>query len=233
MLIKARYPQILKRESAFRGVITGGKLEWKFGEFTDDKTSKPLLLQLGEATDVPVRGSVDRIRVTKGPDGTHAIEILDYKTGKPFAAKLGKSVKAGTLPQLPVYAMALGAITKAGCGIDSIPEKACAVQLTYDFVQDTSPKGLLPKVPGESGLSLEETASLLGWLLTLARKGEYPALPHDLTCPIITYMGHDYCAFQSVCRFNNYPGTVEPTDNTEPTDDMETTDGAQSEEEAS
>jgi hypothetical protein len=82
------------------------------------------------------------------------------------------------------------------------------IQLAYDFVKDLSGKGVFGWEPGGFGPGLDQSANLLGALVEFARKGQYPSLPHHLTCPVLNYRGHDYCPFGPVCRFVQHPGAV-------------------------
>lgn len=197
-----------------------GATEWKFGKSRDDAESTELALQLGDES-VLVRGSVDRVRVTGNPGGPTGVEIADYKTGKSFAKTLDKKLPAGLYPQLPLYAIALQESIRQGKAPDFLRETPVATRLAYDFVQDHSSAGLKQWEPGAGKPSLAETAALLGWLVGLVRKGQYPVLPHPATCPVINYRGHDYCAYRSVCRFHSHPGTEEVLDEDAGTEDAE------------
>jgi RecB family exonuclease len=213
------YASLLARESSIRGAVVGGKAEWKFGPLPDGEPAAPLMLQLGDTRDVLVRGSVDRVRVTEGSGGIRAVELLDYKTGRPFLRQVKEEIQAGTRPQLPLYALALLAARGFGKAPPDVPMEPVVLRLAYDFVQDVSNDGLFSWEPGDSSPSLEESAHLLGWLLALARSGQYPVLPHPLTCPVLKYRGHDYCPFRPACRFGQHPGTIVPTDD-EPSEEV-------------
>ncbi|HOI09749.1 MAG TPA: PD-(D/E)XK nuclease family protein, partial [Myxococcota bacterium] len=212
LALARKFNDMLQGELAAAGPIVGGEPEWHFGVFADRPASAPLSLHLGATRDVQVRGSVDRVRVTEGPDGARAVELLDYKTGTSFVRKLSDELPAGTVPQLLLYALAMKAALADGRGPDGVSDTPHAVRLGYDFLRDASDKGLFTWTPGDVYPSLEEAADLLGWLVALARSGQYPVLPHNLTCPVLQYRGHDYCRFQAVCRFGKHPGTNQPTD---------------------
>jgi RecB family exonuclease len=205
------YEQALARLSADAGRIVGGQPEWSFGS---PDGSPAVSLPLGDGPPVPVRGAVDRVRVTESPGGDRTTELLDYKTGTSFAQALDDEIAAGTRPQLPVYALALAAARESGA-VPAAVREPTPIRLAYDFVRDLTKKGRFAWEPGEGWPSLDEAARLLGWLLARARAGQYPSLPHDLTCPVLNRYGHDWCPFPAACRFGRHPGADDPVDETE------------------
>ena len=190
-----------------KGGIVGGAPEWKFGAYDGEETGSEMTVTLGDQTDVAIRGSVDRIRYFKGPEGGVVVEICDFKTGTQYSA-LRTAAAAGTRPQLPVYAIALEQARLDGTAPADDPGSVEGTSLVYDFIR-TAPDGdVIEFAFDQAGTSLEATRKLLGQLLGMMRSGEYPIFPHPTTCPVLSNgdKGHDHCPFKAVCRFHAFPG---------------------------
>ncbi len=193
------YKGYLALALAVNGPIAGAHTEWPFGQRGAE--GEPLWLTLGEI-EVQVNGVIDRVRVFEDDD-EQLFEVCDFKTGSPQSAySLRRGIEQRTLPQLPVYALALRAALASGIGPQGLDDTKNPLLLRYDYVRDNESVAFVPEVGDKN---LEVYAQRMGRLVAMAQDGHFSLVPHAKTCPKLNAFGHDYCAFADSCRFARYP----------------------------
>jgi len=174
--------------------------EVSFGLHDDDESSpstdRPLEFT-AEGQTVRISGRIDRID-TGSAVGSTVFNVIDYKTGKARKVTL-EGVAAGTMLQLPVYAMAVADLLLKDRG-------AVPWQAGYWSVRDKgfSSRAALQmhKPAGDTLVSQPEWEEIRSTLPKTVvalvrgiRGGRFPVCSADENCT-------GYCPFSTVCRIN-------------------------------
>jgi type I restriction-modification system DNA methylase subunit/RecB family exonuclease len=158
----------------------------------------------------PVRGKIDRVMVVATEQGT-LLQILDYKTG---ASKSAKTLITGmtdlSMPQLPIYALALREALREqiqqGGDLLGIPADAKVAVLAYDFVRKATAAGLVDThlVTDDD---LDNALTALDSLVRRGKSGDWSILPVN-TAPTTHAWGWSKGAIslQDAARFEGMPG---------------------------
>jgi len=147
----------------------------------------------GYAREIVLRGTVDRI--DRRQDGTGALCVIDYKTGKPPSTA---KVKALDEMQILLYAAAVEAGRMPVSG-------AVAEGFYYAVAEDR------PGRPGKAHLDcrtkdgrlllLQGAASLVDLAVRAGDpSGRYPLIPREMTGEGETRLPCEYCELRGVCR---------------------------------
>jgi len=162
----------------------------------------------GHAADIVLRGSIDRI--DRRQDGTGAVGVIDYKTGKPPSVR---KVEALDEMQVLLYAAAVeaGGVKVTGGVSEGF----------YYAVNEERPGGpAKPHLAGdtdEGRLLLVRGAARLVELAVQAGDpaGTFPLLPREIAGEGDANLPCDYCDFRGACRLEERdlpPGTERKLD---------------------
>jgi len=147
----------------------------------------------GHAADIVLRGTVDRI--DRRQDGTGALCVIDYKTGKPPSVN---KVQALDEMQVLLYAAAV----EAG----GMPTTGSVAEGFYYPVNEEKPgrpgKVHLDCADGDGRLLLLQGAARLVELAVSAGDpaGLFPLIPREIAGEGESHLPCEYCEFRGVCR---------------------------------